>query len=200
MSCEEIRVFAVGFEGNCDLYFTDDEGLECDYWKKECSLGHQIFRNISNDVLMVRPHPENNMTPVFEKMTDQEMQPGCGVHFTLHYYKDYNISEEGLPVAFSVLVENKTYSMYCTNDGAEKIIQFREEVVPREILDNSSDIIFIQKSFSPTNTKAFKFESSLMRGYFLAFKEENNLRKLILKECQKEDQVDEVTVINVSPV
>ncbi|XP_067421527.1 interleukin-18 [Emydura macquarii macquarii] len=197
MSCAEIRVFAVAFGEDFDLYFSDDEGLECDYWKKERSLGHQVFRNISNDVLMVHPEPKNDVTPVFEHMADQEMKPGCGVHFTLHYYKDYTF-EEGLPVAFSVLVENKTYSMYCTNDGGEKIIRFREEEVPTEILDNSSDIIFIQKSFSPTNTKAFKFESSLMKGYFLAFKEENNLRKLILKQCKNEDQVDEFTKITVS--
>ncbi|XP_034610463.1 interleukin-18 [Trachemys scripta elegans] len=196
MSCEEIRVFAVTFGQDSDLYFADDEGLECDYWKKaNYALQHQIFRNISNQVLMVRPGPENAVMSVFEPMTDQEMTPGCGVHFTIHYYED-NRFEEGMSVAFSILVENKTYCMYCTHEGGEKTVRFREEEVPREILENSSDIIFIQKSVSPTDTQAFKFESSLMRGYFLAFQKVENLSKLILKRCD-EDYVDESTHIIV---
>ncbi|XP_074792932.1 interleukin-18 [Natator depressus] len=235
MSCEEIRVFAVKFGQDFDLYFADDEGkveicltfmtldylgtrvkmestnllksvlrstkpsLECDNWKKEHSLQHQIFRNTSNQVLVVQPGPENTVTNVFESMADQEMIPGCGVHFTIHYYKDYTL-EEGLPVAFSVLVENKTYCMYCTHESGEKTIRFREEEVPREIHEQSSDIIFIQKSVSPIHTKAFKFESSLMRGYFLAFQKEEDLSKLILKQCENEDQVDESIYMTVSQI
>ncbi|XP_077696052.1 interleukin-18 [Eretmochelys imbricata] len=199
MSCEEIRVFAVKFGQDFDLYFADDEGLECDNWKKEHSLQHQIFRNTSNQVLVVQPGPENTVTNVFESMADQEMIPGCGVHFTIHYYKDYTL-EEGLPVAFSVLVENKTYCMYCTHESGKKTIRFREEEVPREIHEQSSDIIFIQKSVSPIHTKAFKFESSLMRGYFLAFQKEEDLSKLILKQCENEDQVDESIYMTVSQI
>ncbi|XP_044852895.1 interleukin-18 [Mauremys mutica] len=193
MSCEEIRVVAVKFGQDFDLYFADEEGLECDHWMAVFPIQHQIFRNLSNQVLMVRPGPENAVMSVFESMTDQEMTSGCGVHFTIHYYKD-NRLENGMSVAFSVLVENKTYCMYCTHEGGEKTVRFREEVVPKEILENSSDIIFIQKSISPTDTKTFKFESSLMRGYFLGFQKRENLSKLILKRCD-EDQVDESTHI-----
>ncbi|KAM9113990.1 interleukin-18 [Pangshura tecta] len=195
MSCEEIRVFAVKFGQDFDLYFAGNSRLECDYWKAAISLQDQIFRNISNQILMVRPGPENAVMSVFEPMTDEEMTPGCGVHFTIHYYKD-NRLEDGMSVAFSIQVENKTYCMYCTHEGGEKTVRFREEVVPKEILANSSDIIFIQKSISPTDTKAFKFESSLMRGYFLAFQKGENLSKLILKQCD-EDQVDESTHITI---
>ncbi|XP_050777798.1 interleukin-18 isoform X1 [Gopherus flavomarginatus] len=193
MSCEEIRVFAVKFGQDFDLYFAGNSRLECDYWKEVFPLQHQIFRNVSNQVLVVRLGPENNVMSVFESMTDQEMIAGCGVHFNIHYYRD-NRLEDGMSVAFSILVENKTYCMYCTHEGGEKIVRFREEVVPKEILENSSDIIFIQKSISPTDTQAFKFESSLMRGYFLAFQKGEDFSKLILKRCD-EDQVDETTHI-----
>ncbi|XP_075765556.1 interleukin-18 [Pelodiscus sinensis] len=198
MSCSEIRMLALGFVDNSfDFYFEDEEGLECDYWKQAHSLKYQVFRNISNQVLIVRPGLGNDITPAFEPMADQEMKADSGVHFTIHYYKDYSF-EEGLPVVFSVLVDNKTYCMYCTQEGGEKIIRFREEVVPKEILENSSDIIFIQKSISSIDTRAFKFESSLMRGHFLAFQHVQNLNKLILKQCKNEDQVDESIHILVS--
>uniref|UniRef100_A0A8C3SEZ8 Interleukin 18 n=1 Tax=Chelydra serpentina TaxID=8475 RepID=A0A8C3SEZ8_CHESE len=193
MSCKEIRMFAAIFGQDFHLYFADDEGLECDYWKKECAVQHQIFRNIFNQVLLVRPGPENAVTNVFEPMTEQELTYGCGVHFTIHYYKDYTL-EVGLPVAFSVEVENKTYCMCCTQDNT---VQFMEKEVPREIQEDRSDIIFIQKSVSPTDTKAFKFESSQNPGYFLAFEKVENLSKLILKR-ENEDQVDESIYMTVS--
>ncbi|XP_074833205.1 interleukin-18 isoform X1 [Carettochelys insculpta] len=177
------------------LQSLEDEGLECDYWKKEHSLQQQIFRNTSNQVLVVRPGPGNDVMTAFEFLADQEIKAESGVNFTIHYYKDYSL-DEGLAVAFSIRVENKTYCMYCAHEGGRNIIRFKEKEVPREILENSSDIIFIQKSISPTNTKAFKFESSLMRRYFLAFQKEENLSKLILKQC--EDEVDQSTHIMVS--
>ncbi|NXW01168.1 IL18 protein, partial [Fregetta grallaria] len=186
MSGEEILVYAVQLGENFCLYFA---GLECDAFCKEKTL-QEVLRNVNSQLLVVRP--DLNMA-AFEDVTDQEMKSGNGMHFNVHYYKTTTPSA-GMPVAFSVQVEDKSYYMCCEKECGKMIVRFREGEVPKEI-PGESNVIFFKKTFTPCSTRAFKFEYSLEQGMFLAFEEEGGLRKLILKKLSKEDEVDETTKI-----
>ncbi|NWY69514.1 IL18 protein, partial [Erithacus rubecula] len=181
MSDEEILVLAVELGKDFCLYFDE---LECDALCKEKIL-HRVLRNVHSQLLVVRP--DLNLA-AFEDVTDQEMQSGKGMHFSIHYYKT-TTPLAGMPVAFSVQVENKSYYMCCEREGGEMIVRFKEGEVPKEI-PGESNIIFFKKTFTPYSSMAFKFEYSLERGMFLAFEQEGCLRKLILKKVPK-DEVDE---------
>ncbi|NXX32551.1 IL18 protein, partial [Nicator chloris] len=181
MSAEEILVHPVELGKNFCLYFDE---LECDALCKEKTL-HRVLRNVNSQLLVVRP--DLNVA-AFEDVTDQEMQSGKGMHFSIHCYKT-TTPLAGMPVAFSVQVEDKSYYMCCERECGEMIVRFKEGEVPKEI-PGESNIIFFKKSFTSCCSKAFKFEYSMERGMFLAFEEEGCLRKLILKKLLK-DEVDE---------
>ncbi|NXE23370.1 IL18 protein, partial [Ardeotis kori] len=184
MSGEEILVCAVQLGKNFCLYFA---GLECDAFCKEKIL-HRVLRNVNSQLLVVRP--DLNMA-AFEDVTDQEMKSGNGVYFNIHCYKTTTPSA-GMPVAFSIQVEDKSYYMCCEKECGKMIVRFREGEVPKEI-PGESNIIFFKKTFTSCSSRAFKFEYSLEQGMFLAFEEEGCLRKLILKKLSREDEVDETT-------
>ncbi|XP_019402669.1 PREDICTED: interleukin-18 [Crocodylus porosus] len=190
MNCEEVLVFAVCFGENRELYF--EEVLECDSLRKEQCICHQIFRNINSQILVVR---SDSNVGVFESVADQEVKRGSGMLFTIHYYADMGVPETGPAVAFSVQEGSKTYSMYCMDEGGKRMVRFREGEPPKDI-EGKSDIVFIQKLFTPGDGTSFKFESWLMPGYFLAFAEEGSLIKLILKSCVSGDEVDETMKIH----
>uniref|UniRef100_A0A8C5TE94 Interleukin-18 n=1 Tax=Malurus cyaneus samueli TaxID=2593467 RepID=A0A8C5TE94_9PASS len=153
--------------------------LECDALCKEKTL-HRVLRNVNSQLLV--------------DVTDQEMQSGKGMHFKIHFYKTTTPSA-GMPVAFSVKVEDKSYYMCCEKECGEMIVRFKEGEVPEEIPDESN-IIFFKTTFSSCCSKAFKFEYSLERGMFLAFEEDGYLRKLTLKKLPK-DEVDETMKISL---
>uniref|UniRef100_A0A8B9M9E8 Interleukin-18 n=1 Tax=Accipiter nisus TaxID=211598 RepID=A0A8B9M9E8_9AVES len=164
------------------LCYNISTGLECDAFCKEKIL-HRVLRNVNSQLLVVRP--DLNMA-AFEDVTDQEMKSGNGMHFNIHYYKTTTPSA-GMPVAFSVQVEDKTYYMCCEKEGGKMIVRFREGEVPKEI-PGESNVIFFKKTFTSCSSRAFKFEYSLEQGMFLAFEEEGSLRKLILKKLSREDE------------
>ncbi|NWV76079.1 IL18 protein, partial [Dasyornis broadbenti] len=186
MSAEEILVRAVELGKNFCLYFDE---LECDALCKEKTL-HRVLRNMNSQLLVVRP--DLNVA-AFEDVTDQEMQSGKGMHFSIHCYKTTTPSA-GMPVAFSVQVGDKSYYMCCEKECGEMIVRFKEGEVPKEI-PGESNIIFFKKTFTSCCSKAFKFEYSLEQGMFLAFEKEGCLRKLTLKKLSK-DEVDETMKIS----
>ncbi|NXK25726.1 IL18 protein, partial [Arenaria interpres] len=187
MSCEEILVCPIQLGENFCLYFA---GLECDAFCKEKIL-HKFLRNVNSQLLVVRP--DLNMA-AFEDVTDQEMRSGNGMHFNIHCYKTTTPSA-GMPVAFSVQVEDKSYYMCCEKECGKMIVRFREGEVPVDI-PGESNVIFFKKTFTSCSSRAFKFEYSLEKGMFLAFEEEGSLRKLILKKLSREDEVDETMKIS----
>ena len=66
---------------------------------------------------------------------------------------------------------------------------------PPDNIDNEgSDIIFFQRSV-PGHDDKIQFESSLYKGYFLAWKKENDLFKLILKK--QDDNGDKSVMFTV---
>uniref|UniRef100_A0A669QIC0 Interleukin-18 n=3 Tax=Galliformes TaxID=8976 RepID=A0A669QIC0_PHACC len=186
MSCEEIAVCAVRLRENLCLYFEAAE-LECDAFCKEKTI-KRFFRNVNSQLLVVRP--DLNMA-AFEDVTDQEVKSGSGMYFDIHCYKT-TAPSAGMPVAFSVQVEDKSYYMCCEKEHGKMVVRFREGEVPKDI-PGESNIIFFKKTFTSCSSKAFKFEYSLEQGMFLAFEEEDSLRKLILKKLPREDEVDETT-------
>ncbi|NWU77956.1 IL18 protein, partial [Onychorhynchus coronatus] len=190
MSADEILVCAVKLGKNFCLYFDEiflmvSTELECDALCKEKTL-HRVLRNAKSQLLVVRP--DLNVA-AFEDVTDQEMQSGQGMHFTIHCYKS-TTPAAGMPVAFSVQIGDKSYYMCCEKERGEMIVRFKEGQVPKEI-PGESNIIFFKKTFTPCCSRAFKFEYSLEEGMFLAFEEEGYLRKLILKKLSRKDEVDE---------
>uniref|UniRef100_A0A803WD81 Interleukin-18 n=1 Tax=Ficedula albicollis TaxID=59894 RepID=A0A803WD81_FICAL len=101
----------------------DDDELECDALCKEKIL-HRVLRNVHSQLLVVRP--DLNVA-AFEDVTDQEMQSGKGMHFSIHCYKT-TTPLAGMPVAFSVQVENKSYYMCCEREGGEMIVRFKVRI------------------------------------------------------------------------
>nr|XP_021140913.1 interleukin-18 isoform X2 [Columba livia] len=188
MSDEDILVRAVQLGENFCLYF---EGLECDAFCKEKVL-HRVLRNVRSQLLVVRPDLD---MAAFEDVTDQEMKSGSGMHFNVHYYKTTTPSA-GMPVAFSIQVQDKSYYMCCEKEHGKTIVRFREGEVPKEIPDESN-VIFFKKTFTSFSSRTFKFEYSLEQGMFLAFEDEGYLRKLILKKLSREDEVDETMEISL---
>ncbi|KAM6295739.1 interleukin-18 [Aegotheles albertisi] len=187
MSGEAILVYAMQLGKNSCLYF---EGLECDAFCKEKIL-HRVLRNVNSQLLVVRP--DLNIA-AFEDVTDQEMQSGTGMHFSIHCYKTTTPSA-GMPVAFSVQVEDKSYYMCCEEECGKMMVRFKEGEIPKEF-PGESNVIFFKKTFTSCSSRAFKFEYSLVQGMFLAFEEEGGLRKLILKKLPREDEVDETMKIS----
>uniref|UniRef100_A0A8D0GZI1 Interleukin 18 n=1 Tax=Sphenodon punctatus TaxID=8508 RepID=A0A8D0GZI1_SPHPU len=176
----------------CILHYWYYKGYECDAWRKYTTEPQKIFRNQHNQTLVVREDlQESYAAAAFETLTTKEAKYGNRVHFTLHRFRD-TVPKEGLPVAFSIQVNRKTYTMYCEKDQQE--VRFREGEVPDDIPGDTSDIIFNQRNFESSNQQAFRFESALMRGFFLAFKvAENTPSELILKKPK--DEPDESTKI-----
>ncbi|XP_053545829.1 interleukin-18 [Bombina bombina] len=100
-------------------------------------------------------------------------------HFFLYKYREAGRFHSGLAVLFTVIVDGRNYLLYCGND--EKL-HFKEGERPVSIMSERSEFIFYQKAFS-SGTSSFRFESSMKPDYYLAFQEEDNKQKLVLKYC-----------------
>ncbi|XP_030077285.1 interleukin-18 [Microcaecilia unicolor] len=163
------------------LYFQE---LQADSWKMYDNQPLQaLIENRLNDTLVAYPD-EPESYAVFRAQTVQEKHKDkCKVK--IHEYMDTS-PREGLSIAITVQKDSKTYIMYCRKDTT---LGFKEENAPKNIAGNKSEYIFYKRDFSEGDNEAFRFESSLLDGYFLASKEENGLRKLALKKSH--DQVDE---------
>ncbi|NXO01380.1 IL18 protein, partial [Rhinopomastus cyanomelas] len=184
MSSEEVHMYTVKLGDNFCLYF---EELECDAFCKSNTLS-KVLRNVHSQLLVVRPDLNE---AAFENMTDHEMETGNGTSLDVHYYdSSTDTPPAGKPVAFTIRVKNKCYYMCCEEECGKMIVRFREGEVPTLIPDKSNAIFFRTK-FTSSSPTAYKFEYSLEQGMFLAFEEEGNLRKLILKKVATEDEVDE---------
>ncbi|XP_025896824.1 interleukin-18 isoform X1 [Nothoprocta perdicaria] len=192
MSCEDIiPVCAVQLGENFCLYFA---GLECDALAEEQIFQHRVFRNEYRQLLVFRPDLQ---LAAFENVTDQEMKCGSGMHFNIHCFKTTTPSA-GMPVAFSIQIQDKNYYMCCEEEEIGKpIVQFKEGKVPTDI-PQESNFIFFKKTFTSCSSQAFKFEYALKQGMFLAFEKEGCLRKLILKKMSSEDEVDETMKFNLN--
>ncbi|NXU51912.1 IL18 protein, partial [Turnix velox] len=163
--------------------------LECDAFCHE-KFFHIYLRNANSQLLVMRPDSDD---AGFENVTDHEIKKDTGMNFDMHYYKTTKPSE-GMPVAFSVKVDDKNYYMCCEEESGKMIVRFKEGQVPKDI-SGDSNIIFFKREFN--STKEFKFEYSLEQGMFLAFEPEGIYRKLILKKLSREDEVDETTKIRI---
>ncbi|XP_060106936.1 interleukin-18-like isoform X2 [Heteronotia binoei] len=115
-----------------------------------------------------------------------------GIRFTIHSYDD--TVPRGKTVALTTRKNNKTYCL-CAEKQAngELRVAFPERNIPERISGETSDIIFFQIPFSEGDSKFFKFESTLERGYFLAFErgEGSHTRRLVMKRVLAKDEVDE---------
>ncbi|XP_060106935.1 interleukin-18-like isoform X1 [Heteronotia binoei] len=185
-----IRVFPVCLEGDGTLSF---RGLESDHFRKSRNTSNlQIFRNIENYILLVKPENPENQEAVFEDMTTQDGNDESGIRFTIHSYDD--TVPRGKTVALTTRKNNKTYCL-CAEKQAngELRVAFPERNIPERISGETSDIIFFQIPFSEGDSKFFKFESTLERGYFLAFErgEGSHTRRLVMKRVLAKDEVDE---------
>ncbi|XP_069470375.1 interleukin-18-like [Ambystoma mexicanum] len=118
-------------------------------------------------MLVAYPEKEHGSTAVFETSM---VNPGERVCFILHIYKDTD-PQDGIPVVFTVQVNNKMYLMFAV-DGT---VIFREGDLPINIGGTKSGHIFYQTIFSHGFSPAFKFESSLQEGLYLAFKDDGSL-------------------------
>ncbi|KAM4651643.1 interleukin-18-like [Discoglossus pictus] len=135
--------------------------------KKHC------LRNNNNRLLVAFPENSFAIFEVSEKADENQTK------FCMHRYKESNHRKDGIAVLFSVDAKNKKYLMYCAGDGE---IHFKEETLPQHIPSDKSEYIFYQKAFSCTDS-SLKFESSIKPDHYLAFREENNMQRLVLKHC-----------------
>ncbi|XP_069080797.1 interleukin-18-like isoform X1 [Pleurodeles waltl] len=160
--------------------------LEPDHWKY---LPHSkprqvVFRNHSKLMLVAYPEKEQSCQAKFEHRL---IGHGDRVKFLLHYYKDTN-PKSGLSIVFQVEVNRKPYLLYAT----DRTVGFKEGEPPKNISGIKSEYVFYQQLFKDGIPNAFKFESSLHEGLFLAFNENDNL---YLKKVEQSD-IDETSRIN----
>ncbi|XP_053307694.1 interleukin-18-like [Spea bombifrons] len=130
------------------------------------------IQNIDQRTLITEK-TEKNFTAQFVK-NDSDNQS----KFLLYTYKE-TLPPRGIPVLFSATIDNKRFLMCCDNDSS---IYFKKEELPIDISSKHSEFIFYQRSFSAGHT-SFSFESSVKQNFYLAFEEEGNIQKLILKHC-----------------
>lgn len=182
----------VPFWDGCTLLFYEEEDddflkdLELDHWR---NLPHSnprqvVFRNYSK--LMLVAYPENKQCCQV-KFEHHIIGQGDRVTFSLHYYRDTN-PKSGMSVVFRVEVNRKNY-LLCASD---RTVVLKEGEPPKDITGTKSEYIFYQRLFSAGIPNAFKFESSLQEGLYLAFDENNSL--YLKKEGQSE--IDETTRVN----
>nr|QHW05983.1 interleukin 18-A1 [Andrias davidianus] len=171
-----------------NLWFEEDTELDTDNWSRSSYSEPQmkILQNYLNLVLVAYPEQKHGCIARYESTL---ISPERGT-FSLHYYRD-NHPKHGMPVLFTVKVDNKKYLMYCATNGT---VQFREEDAPKYIQGTTCEFIFYKKQFQPGVSNAFKFESSLEEGLYLAFEKYGNFSKLILKKVVM-DEIDETIKI-----
>ncbi|XP_059123810.1 interleukin-18 [Peromyscus eremicus] len=164
------------------LYFLpeDDGDLESDHFRRDCSTT-AVIRNMDDQVLFV---DRNKQQHVFEDMTDADIGANePQTRLIIFMYKDDKV--RGLPVTLSVK-DTKMFTLSCK----DKIISFKEMDPPENINATESDLIFFQRGV-PGHDK-MQFESSLYKGYFLAYEKDGDLFKLILK---KKDENGDTSVM-----
>ncbi|XP_072282256.1 interleukin-18-like [Pyxicephalus adspersus] len=148
-----------------------------------------IIKNYFNQCLAAQYEGPDNVIAVF-LTTESAPQSKDQKNFLIEKYRTAPPSE-WLSVAFAVSVNKKQYHLCCTS---EKQIVFKPGNCPSIIRGDKSEVIFFLQEFSKGHT-AFKFESSLHKDHFLAFKEENGKQILYLKKPT--DEVDESTKFNI---
>ncbi|XP_063293292.1 interleukin-18 isoform X1 [Pelobates fuscus] len=168
------------------LCFVKSE-LHCDSWAKSKNTVHAIILNYFKEALEAHPEDFSGDVATFKKEYDKDR--AC---FKLVIYRDTLL--KGFSVAFTITILNKTYYLSCINT---KELRFKEGDPPKKIDGSTSDVIFYQKNASKGDASSFVFESALVQGYCLAFKNEDGKHKLTLK--RPEDQVDETTHFRTVP-
>ncbi|KAL8173581.1 UNVERIFIED_CONTAM: hypothetical protein K2H54_008763 [Gekko kuhli] len=123
----------------------------------------------------------------FEDIPTQDRNDESGIRFTIQSYDD--TVPRARTVALTTSNGNKTYCLHAKKQAnGEMRVVFQERSLPDRISGEASDIIFFQIPFSEGDNRFFKFESTLERGYFLAF---DHTRRLIMKRVPAKDEVDE---------
>ncbi|OCT70517.1 hypothetical protein XELAEV_18037438mg, partial [Xenopus laevis] len=129
--------------------------------------------------------PENDQAEFIEEHQIER------ISFLMKIYRSTS-SDDGISVAFTIIINGEIYSMFCTD---QMQIAFKKGDCPARIDGNTSNMIFFKKIFNKSDPDVFSFESSLQKGYYLAFIEENGRRKLGLKKGQ--DDVDNTQAFDV---
>ncbi|KAM8927669.1 interleukin-18-like [Pelodytes ibericus] len=161
------------------VYFKESD-LQRDSWAKSNSYLKTFVLNTFNEALEAHPEDFSGNLAIFKEAYDKER--AC---FEMRKYRDTR--PVGLSVAFAIMINKKTYCLYCANTSE---LRFKEGALPTHIKGDTSDIIFYQKNFGKGDDTFFVFESALYKGYCLAYHEQNGQRKLFLKQRQ-DDVVDE---------
>ncbi|KAM3830833.1 interleukin-18 [Vipera latastei] len=197
MCSNMIQMLPVNLDGKGNLYF---EVLETDSWRRsgKCESA-QVFRIPNNHVLIAQPADED-FPAVFERRTDQEIRKVSGIKFDIHNYQD--TKPKGLAVAFTVEFNDQTYYMYVEKKENKMRVNFKKGTIPHHIEGDTSNIIFIKTRFSAGSRQFYKFESTLERGYFLAFQdaEDSPTTVLVVKKVELADEVDESTKLFHAPL
>ncbi|OCT70516.1 interleukin-18 [Xenopus laevis] len=162
------------------LFFVND--LQEDSWRESHTLKAVIVNTFRE---FLAAFPENDLAEFIEEYHTERISFCMKIYRSTSYY-------DGISVAFTVTINGGTYSMFCTD---QMQICFKKGDCPAKIDGNTSNMIFYQKIFSESDPDVFSFESSLQKGHYLAFIEENGRRKLGLKKCQ--DDVDNTKAFDV---
>ncbi|XP_077113557.1 interleukin-18-like [Ranitomeya variabilis] len=134
----------------------------------------QIIKNELDELLIV--HTEKSHA-IFEPVQDTVAER---VTFYLHKYRDNAHGRDGLPVTISCKIEKRNYVLKVGNVESDAVY-VEEHKLPPEIPTKTSELIFYLQEFS-SGCESFCFESSLKKGFFLAWNKE---KKLILKPKPK---------------
>nr|QHW05984.1 interleukin 18-A2 [Andrias davidianus] len=121
-----------------NLWFEEDTELDTDNWSRSSYSEPQmkILQNYLNLVLVAYPEQKHGCIARYESTL---ISPERGT-FSLHYYRD-NHPKHGMPVLFTVKVDNKKYLMYCATNGT---VQFREEDAPKYIQGTTCEAVSTQ--------------------------------------------------------
>ncbi|XP_066461695.1 interleukin-18-like [Eleutherodactylus coqui] len=150
-----------------------------DAFKSNSKDGMNVrISNLSNEQLIVDPQK----FAIFESVKDAKAE----ATFCLHIYAESGHEIDGLPVAISCQISEKKYILEASNsvDDPLNSVNFLEKQLPRVIESKTSGLIFYLQEFS-TGDSSFRFESSLHKGFCLAW---NSEKKLILKRKQSIDE------------
>ncbi|XP_015273505.1 PREDICTED: interleukin-18-like isoform X2 [Gekko japonicus] len=105
-----VRMFPVCFEDDGTLSFQDDDDLEPDSWRQSRKHSKlQIFRNVENYVLIVKPESPENQMAAFEDIPTPDRNDESGIRFTIHGYDD--TVPRARTVALTTSKGNKTYCL-----------------------------------------------------------------------------------------
>ncbi|XP_074160363.1 interleukin-18-like isoform X2 [Sminthopsis crassicaudata] len=144
-----------------------------------------ILRNMNDQVLLIK-----NNRAAFEEMTDSEICVNAyQTHFTMQRYKDP--AKGCLLVTLSVRTEEKTYTMSCK----DKILSFKEEAAPDNIVDETDFLFCIEAIIGYKNRKYFR--SLLYPQHYLACEYKTIKDFLILKYFEIDESNERPTPFRI---